>query len=237
MQDESSGASERIVTSIEPTIPDPVEKVKYYTDLITQIDFVVTILIGLLIWLWREISNRTPGIVSLININYKKDQAINSSLKDLRMASDADRVVIGIFHNSQKYAFDYHLLKMSVFHESLKDNSFSVKKIIRDIPLSYISEELALYKLNNNKLLFNISNPNMKPGCKLHLNSINIETICNYLLEYKRTPIGILSFQYKTDQSSKYGSISEFEKFLNANIYKDIDYYISVIVNNVVRKA
>jgi hypothetical protein len=203
-----------------------------YLEFFSHID----IFIAFIIYIARQ--TRIPkvlDIMTLINKNHIKDSIINKTLNLLREASNADRVVIGLFHNTSIYGFNYHVLKMTVFHESLKYPELSLKKVIKEIPLSYLADELVLYKNtnNSNRLLFNIKDPSIKSGCRIHLNNINVSTIVNYLLVYNNTPVGILSFQFQTEQS--YLSILEFESFINNNLYKTIDYHVDILVKNIIK--
>jgi len=218
--------------------PPPPDKPSFnnYLEYISYLDTLLIFLAFCFYFVRKYLSNEnTPNIIELIRLNQSKDKGISSILNDLRSACKADRVVVGLFHNTSVYGFNYHMLKMSVFHESLCDESQSLKKSVKDIPLSYISDELLLYEQNNNRLMFHISDPTIKYKCGQHLNRINVGTIINYLLVYNDTPIGILSFQYTFDQSSNFNSINSFEAILNSNVYKSIDYYLDNITSLIVK--
>ncbi len=138
---------------------------------------------------------------SVLEDSQKIDKIINNTLFKLRIATHADRCVLGLFHDTNLYSDNHHMLKVSVFHESLREGTDSVKRRVKDIPLTYLAEEFQTYKENNNKFIFHLNNSALKEGCRLHLERIGVASIVNILLTYKeKAPIGILSFQFTEPQ-------------------------------------
>lgn len=188
-------------------------------NLLSQIDtlasFVLVIaLIGTAIY--RQTISKTDKVIKSIRTTLTKDKQLANILTELREATDADRVVLGLIHNTSIYAINYHLLKISVLHESLKPGIPTLKKIVRDIPLALLTEELHSYN-EHNELFATLGSNNckLKEGCQLHLASINAHTICNFKLIYRQVPIGILSFQFNATTSIN--SMADLHKKLKQN--------------------
>lgn len=168
---------------------------------ITLFDSVILFFIFLIV-LWnsrvRKINN--VNMHNVLATTQKTDKNINNILFKIRLATKSDRCVLGLFHNTNLYGYNYHLLKLSVFHESLKDRTESVKQKVKDIPLSYLSEEFAKYEENDNKFIASADDKTLKDACRAHLANIGVRTIVNYLMEHDGIPFGILSLQYTNVQ-------------------------------------
>ena len=163
------------------------------------------------------------------------DRKINTILFKLRMATKADRVVLGLFHNTNLYGYNYHLLKMSVFHESLNDTAISIKQKVKDIPLSYLGEEFSEYEKNDNKFIATISNNLLASGCRAHLESIKVKTIVNYLMHSDNIPFGILSLQFTEENSAL--TLGDVENSIRNMYGQPITYFHNDIIKSIMKNG
>lgn len=198
-------AQPQIVYDHYHTLPESASPVLRY---ITLFDSVILFFIFVIALIKTRRDNRCAiDMHNVLVTTQKTDKHINNILFKLRLATQADRCVLGLFHNTNLYGYNYHLLKLSVFHESLKEGTESVKQKVKDIPLSYLSEEFALYEENDNKFIRSTDDKGLRQGCREHLNNIGIETVVNYLLVSDQVPFGILSLQFKKLQSVTFETI------------------------------
>lgn len=143
------------------------------------------------------------------------DNSISKVLEDLAIYFKADRVILAEIHAETYIDLEAYNKVFSVTYEYLQDGIFSVKDIIRNIPISILEKEQPYY--NNNLLVVNQNNPSLPPRCLNHLKNIESKTIINCLLRFNTTITGILSIQFK---DSNFFSISDLsEQDINVLIF------------------
>lgn len=132
---------------------------------------------------------------------------LTNCLNKLQALSNADRVLLGQFHNHEYYNSGQCRIKFSATNEALKDPSVSsVKSQIQDIPEQKIEDELYLLRktglvyayVPDSQIIIADEIISMKVKCKNHLLSIGVIECFEVLLRFNEINIGIISFQYTT---------------------------------------
>lgn len=207
---------------------------QYLKDFTALEAFIPLLAVGYLIFK-RYFLSKAPSLLEIIKKTSQKDTAINQALLDLRTGSFADAVVLGLFHNTSVYGLNYHLLKMTVLHESINKPSDSRIGRIKNVPLAHIVYELEDGRNKNWKYIVNVSDSQLPERCRIYLNSVDVSTRVNYALVYKDTPIAILGFIYKQEQTDVFSTIEQFEEVLKQRLSHPINYYLDRIINEIVK--
>ena len=132
-------------------------------------------------------------------------------LKDLCEYFDADRIVLADIHSYSYKDYDAYDKYFSVKYEYLKD-TFSIKDIVKNIPLDVLRLEYPYYK--NNIIVCDINKQSTDfKGCVDHLTNINADVIINCFVYFNKSIIGILSVQYtKAKSITCFESLSSQDK-------------------------
>lgn len=221
----------REIIQVPVNKPTKVEQVRSYVEAIDMFLFFVALIVFM-----GKVLNFDPhaNLRQIILLTRNKDRKIKTILDELRFVSKADRVVLALIHNSGLFGFNYHLLKISVLHESLSENVGSLKSKVKDIPLSFLEEEFKLYEEDDTKSFLKTVNEDLKEGCRRHLNVIEVEQVINFLLVYRKTPVGVLAFQYKN--KSDFETKQQFIDFMKKKTGKDISFYADKLVDIIEKK-
>jgi len=116
---------------------------------------VLTLLI--LVWVHKYILQpRLASVKRTLSLPLEVDRSINQMLGNLLEKSNASRVMVAQFHNGQKYYSGYSYEKLTMTHEAVENGVSAFALTLRDIPLSFYSEEILLAKKNKeyNKITF-----------------------------------------------------------------------------------
>lgn len=111
---------------------------------------------------------------------------INKALREL----ECSRVVVAKLHSSVPTNFYPDLF--SVYFEALDKNTFSIKDIVVNKPISILNVE---FEDDLDKISINLYKDNDK--CVKHLKNVDCILMINQLLHYNNIVWGVLSFQYK----------------------------------------
>ena len=168
---------------------------------IAELAGIIFICLLILTFIYNKLEHSTVNALKVIKDTLSRDSVIQKELDDIRKSVNAERVVLGLVHNTSVYAIKYHLLKLSVLHESLKEGVPSLKKVVKDVPLGIMQSELAMY--NDQGELYASIDQKLHQDCHLHLNNINVHTLINFVLTYKSYPIGIISVQFEKEPTFK----------------------------------
>lgn len=119
---------------------------------------------------------------------------IKQILIEIMYLVDADRVVLLLFHNNEKYLGQFNQLKVSLFDQVSQPSITNVDKII-NLPINLLYREIdevldiAAIVWQNKKECFD--------KCRDYLSSIGVEMQgLKMLRNHHRSPIGLLGIQY-----------------------------------------
>jgi hypothetical protein len=154
-------------------------------------------LVGLIVlsFCWAKLKANGTKALRVIRTTLAKDAKILKILSKVRKSSKADRVVLGLIHNSSIYSANYHLLKLSVLHESLGEGVISIKSIAKDIPLAMLNVTFDLDARGLDQS-FSFRCEDHDSDTNLHFVKFEIYGMYNFLLRYQSVPIGLLSLQF-----------------------------------------
>ena len=79
-----------------------------------------------------------------INVSAEKNEKIQERLTEVRVALDADRVYVSMFHNGFKYVDGSEVLKKSRTHESVAEGVTYEAEKYRNLMISHMTEEMKL---------------------------------------------------------------------------------------------
>jgi hypothetical protein len=167
----------------------------------------------------RLLKTTTGNIIAYINKDsVKQKKKIEQILIELRALTDADRVVVGLFHNGTSVG-SFHFTKLSLAYESLKTGITSLRKRYKDIDVTGIEDELLTYQ--SDKFTRNaISDVNVDNGCKQYLNSIGLEAVYTRLIPVngeKNNYYGVIQIQFASEHNDEISEdrLKEIEKTYN----------------------
>lgn len=191
-----------------------IEKIKEFTQdkiLVFFMENILEIAAIFIIFFWKtQIKNRASSLETRIdNIeNNKKD--IDISLVKICQIANADRVILGRFHNGAVFEDGEHELSFSATNEYREKGFSSVLKTIQNIPALKLKEEIK--KLQTSNYLF-ISLKNAEKKCKNYMLSNNLKQVIEMAINKNsknKQIIGIVSIQFQT--INKKNNIANLER-------------------------
>lgn len=167
----------------------------------------------------RLLQTTTGNVIAYINKDsVQQKKKIEQILLELRALTDADRVVVGLFHNGTSVG-SFHFTKLSLVYESLKTGITSLRKRYKDIDVTGIEGELLTYQ--SDKFTRNaVSDINVDNGCKQYLNSIGLESVYTRLIPVngeKNSYYGVTQIQFASEHNDEISQdrLKEIEKTYN----------------------
>lgn len=140
------------------------------------------------------------AIIYLTDNHFKETEYIEGILRDLLVASDSDRVCLGVLHNGERWG-SKHFTKMTIAYETRKSGIASVKALFKGVDIEKIREELKV-SIHTEFTSFNRSDPGLSSGCKIYLDSVGIKSVISRLLRSKEGTYGILELQKLSERES-----------------------------------
>lgn len=181
------------ITELKDTIIEKLPQnspFKTWVEDIYGIFLVFTLIISILNKIQLDKVSKINVIASFNRNNLKKQKEIQYILNDILILTDADRVVLGYFHNGKK-AGRIDFLKISVpkFFEVTNNRTKPISKKLKNIDIDLIGEDLAIAKPG--QLVFVEKSKIEDVDCKGYLESIGIEKKVTYMLPSKKALLEI----------------------------------------------
>lgn len=133
------------------------------------------------------------AIIYLSDTHFKETEYIEGILRDLLVASDSDRVCLGILHNGERWG-SKHFTKMTIAYETRKSGISSIKSLFKGVDIEKVREELRI-ATHTKFITFNRSDSGLSRGCQVYLDSVGIKSVSTRLLRSKEGVYGILELQ------------------------------------------
>ena len=140
------------------------------------------------------------AITYLTDSHFKETEYIEGILRDLLVASDSDRVCLGVLHNGERWG-SKHFTKMTIAYETRKSGIASVKSLFRGVDIEKVREELRI-ATHTKFISFKRSDLDLSSGCRVYLDSVGIRSVTTRLLRSKEGVYGILELQKLSESES-----------------------------------
>lgn len=160
------------------------------------------------------------NVLSYLNKDSIKQIAdIEKLLEELLLLLDASRICVALFHNGTSIG-SYPFKRMSVIYEAVRSDAKSLKKVVKDIDLNNLSNQLLNLSAEHFTEVARLD-PKLNTSCKEYLDYHDLYVMHSILLKNKIGVYGILEIQYlnnnknNADTFSKESIIEEKEILIN----------------------
>lgn len=167
----------------------------------------------------RLLQTTTGNVIAYINKDsVQQKKKIEQILLELRALTDADRVVVGLFHNGTSIG-SFHFTKLSIGYESLKTGISSLRKHCKDVDLTGVEDELLSY--NSESFIRNsISDIDVNVNYKKYLNSVGLEAVYSRLVAVNNKDnnyYAVVQIQFASEHNDEISEdrLKEVEKTYN----------------------
>lgn len=169
------------------------------------VDQGVYLIVILLLTYWlKSVKPRVEDLNKTIDVNRRLKPKIDNILSQLCGILDADRVLLGRFHNGGHWIDGIPWLKMTAYNEILRNEGIgSIKNQVKNISVEDLIMELRSLE-NYSYLELKRSSKDIDEKCVRHLDDIGIGAITEFLVTDKKDqPLGIISVQYLSENTQK----------------------------------
>jgi hypothetical protein len=133
-------------------------------------------------------------IAAWIEADADRDVLISGLLNQIMAYTEADRVLVGLYHDGDVFINNTHYLKLSVVFEVTGSGVSRVSRAIRNIPLTCMLSDLQ--SIRSAAGFFAISTKDIGGDCAKYLESIGVNGKLDHMIMWKKKEIGILSLHF-----------------------------------------
>lgn len=185
-----------------PPLQYPILENPFFNLLIDQFTIVITILI--IFGFTKFVKPRIKSIENIVLETNVNEKEIDNILIKICQLTNADRVLLGKFHNGNVYQSGEHCNKFSATNEITERGISKIKKEVQNVDAKILKNEIL--NLRENDILFVHKNNALK-NCKNYLELRNLEQTIEIAIRYPNKTdikgieylIGIISIQFLTE--------------------------------------
>lgn len=118
-------------------------------------------------------------------------------LAQLAVLTEADRALLGLFHNGSLSETGYHLSKLQIVSGYFGPGIEPVSEYLRVIPVTAIVELRMLWASSDGRMTASIDDPGLLPGCRSYLELRGIHCLRNIVLKAgEQVEVGVIGLHY-----------------------------------------
>lgn len=180
----------------------PILENPFFNLLIDQFVIVLTILI--VFYFTKFLQPKIKSIENIVLETSSNEKEIDNILIRICQLTNADRALLGKFHNGNSYQSGEHCNKFSATNEFAERGIKEVKNDIQNVDAKILKNEII--NLRENDILF-VHKENALKDCKKYLQSKNLEQTIEIAIRYPNKRdiegveylVGIVSIQFLTE--------------------------------------
>lgn len=198
-------SNKRAIETNDSTSPNSVEIKEFFQDkvLVFFVENILEVSAIIIIFFWKtQVKKQTESLEAKIENMDKQKKDIDVCLVKICQTANADRVLLGRFHNGSVYEDGEHDLSFSATNEYCEKGFSFVSNKLKNIPAIKLKNEIA--KLKHSKYLF-VNLDSAQLACKEYMLSKNLKQVIELAITKNnkdganRGIIGIISIQFQNE--------------------------------------